>query len=76
MYFFKNFFLYSQEYTRQTERIVMMSTEGSIEIVNFMTPLGGVSFDRRGHTSHIVKMVTMLNFFTNLLYSEELNQAI
>ena len=66
MYFFKILFLYPQAYNRQTERIVMVSTEGSIEFVNFMIPGAGVLLIGSGYTSHIV---TMLNFFTNLLYS-------
>ena len=36
-YFYENFLLYSQASIRQTEGIVMMSKEGSIKIVNFMT---------------------------------------
>ena len=46
----------------------MVSTEGSIEIVNFMTLGAGVLLIGSGYTSHIV---TMLNFFTNRLYSKE-----
>ena len=37
-YFFKNHFLYSQAWIRQTKYTEMMTKEGSTKIVNFMTP--------------------------------------
>ena len=40
-HFFKNLLLYSHAYIRQTKYIVMMTKEGSTEIVNFMTPREG-----------------------------------
>ena len=55
-YFFKNLLLYSQAYIRQTKYIVMLTTEGSAKIVNFMTPGAGVLVLGLGHISHIVKM--------------------
>ena len=41
---------------RQTKYIVMMTKEGSTQIVNFMTPRAGVLVLGYGHISHIVKM--------------------
>ena len=63
-YFFKNLLLYSQAWIRQTKYIVMMTTERSTKIVNFMTPGAGVLVLGRGHISHIMKMHY---FFKNLL---------
>ena len=37
-YFFKNLPLYSQALIRQNKYVVMMTKEGSTNIVNFMTP--------------------------------------
>ena len=67
MYFFKNLLLYSRELFQQTKYIVMVTKEGSIKIVNFMTPKAGVLVVGRGHLSHIVKM----HYFSKnrLLYS-------
>ena len=63
-YFFKNLLLYSQALIRQTKYKVMITTEGSTKIVNFMIPGAGVLVLGRGHISHIVKMHY---FFKNLL---------
>ena len=63
-YFFKNRLLYSQAQIRQTKYVVMMTTEGSTKIVNFMTPGAGVLVLWHGHISHIMKMHY---FFKNLL---------
>ena len=38
LYFFNNLFLYSQALIRQTKHVVMMTKEGSTNILNFMTP--------------------------------------
>ena len=46
----------------------MMTKEGSIKIVNFMTPGEGVLVLRRGHISHRVKMHY---FFKNLLFNSQ-----
>ena len=68
MYFLKNLLLSSQALIRQTKYVVMMTKEGSTEIVNFMTPGAGFLVLGRGHISHIVKMHY---FFKNLLlYSQ------
>ena len=40
-YFIINLLLYSQAHIRQTKFVVMMTKEGSIKIVNFMTPGAG-----------------------------------
>ena len=42
MYFFKNLLLYSGAYFKQNKRIIMMTKEGSPEIVNFITSGAGV----------------------------------
>ena len=63
-YFFKNLRLYSQAYNRQTKCKVMMTKEGFIKIVNFMTPGAGVLVLGRGHISH---NVNLHYFFNNLL---------
>ena len=65
-YFFKNL-LYSHAYIRQTKYIVMMTKEGSTQIVNFMTLRTGVLVLGCGHISHIVKMHYF--FKSLLLYS-------
>ena len=62
--FLKNLLLYSGVWFRQTKCIVMMTKEGSTEIVNFMTLRAGVLMQGRGHISHIVKMYYS---FKNLL---------
>ena len=68
MYFLKNLLLYSQALIRQTKYVVIMTKEGSIKIVNLMTPGVWVLVLGRGHISHIVKMHY---FFKNLLlYSQ------
>ena len=67
MYFFKNLLLYSGAWFRQTKCIVMMTKEGSIKIINFMTPGAGVLVLMRGHIFRIVKMHY---FFKNSLYSQ------
>ena len=68
MYFLKNLLLYSQALIRQTKYVVMMTTEGSTKIVNFMTPGAGVLVLGHGHINHIVKMHYF--FKKNLLYSQ------
>ena len=65
MYFLKNLLLYSQALIRQTKYVVMMTTERSTKIVNFMTPGVGVLVLGRGHISHIVKIH---NFSKTLLF--------
>ena len=55
-YFFKNLLLFSQAKIKQTKEM-----EGSIEIVNFMTPNAGVLVLGRGHISHVVKMHNFLD---------------
>ena len=50
-YFFINLLLYSQAYIRKTKYIVMMTKEGSIQFVNFMTPGTEVLVLGRGHIS-------------------------
>ena len=56
MVFFKNLLLYSQALIRQTKYMVMLTEEGSTNIVNFMTPGAGFLLLGCGHISHIVKM--------------------
>ena len=57
MYLLKNLLLYSGAWFRQTKYIVMMTKEGSTEIVNFMTPGAAVLVLGCGHIlSHLVKM--------------------
>ena len=41
-YFFKNLLLYFKAQPRQTDGLVMMSKEGSTNIINFMTPRAGI----------------------------------
>ena len=41
-YSFKNHFIYSQAWIRQTKYIVMMTKEGSTKIINCITPGAGV----------------------------------
>ena len=48
-YFFKNLLLYSQALIRQTKYAVMMTKEGSIKIVNFITHEAGVLVLGHGH---------------------------
>ena len=55
MYFLENL-LYFWELLRQTKYIVMMSKEGSTEIVNFMTPGTGVLVLGHGLINHTVKI--------------------
>ena len=73
-YFFKNLLLYSQAQIRQTKYIVMMTKEGSIKIVNFMTPGAGVLALGCGYISHIVKMHYFFKDF--LLYSQAQTRQI
>ena len=51
-YFFKNLLLYSQAYIRQTKYVVMMTKEGSTNIVNYMTPGAEVLVIGGGHMSY------------------------
>ena len=48
-----------------------MTKEGSIKIVNFMTPGAGVLVQECGHKSHIVKLHYFFKKF--LIYSQALN---
>ena len=41
-YLLKNVLLYSQALNRQTKYVVMMTKEGSTQIINFMPPGAGV----------------------------------
>ena len=65
MFFFKK--INSRVWFRQTKYTVMMTKEGSTQIVNIMTLGVGVLVLGRGHISHQLKMY---NFFENLLYSQ------
>ena len=56
LYSEKTLFLYSQVQIRQTEGIVMMSKEGSTNILNFMTPTTGILVLGCCQISHIMKM--------------------
>ena len=58
-YSFKNL-LYSHAWIRQPEYKVMMTKEGSTQIVNFMTLGTGVLMLGRGHISHIVNIYYLL----------------
>ena len=51
-YSFKNLFLYSQAYFRQTMYIVMMTKEGFTKIITFMTPGVAVLLLGCGHMSY------------------------
>ena len=63
MYFLKNRLLYSEVWIRQTKYKVMMTKEGSTELVIFMTPGAGVLVQGCDHISNY--------FFKNLLlYSQ------
>ena len=66
-YSFKNLFLYSKAQIRQTKYIVMMTSEGSTKIVNFMTQRAGILVRECDHKSYIVKMPY---FFKNLLFTQ------
>ena len=63
MYFFRNLLFDSGTGLRQTLHIVMMTKEGSTEIVIFMTPGPGILLLRLGHIINKVKMHYFLNFF-------------
>ena len=67
-YSFKNLLLYSQAKIRQTQNIIMMNKEGSIKIINFMTPGAGVFALGRVHIRKIMKMY--YSFKNLLLYSQ------
>ena len=41
-YFFKHLFLFSHAENKQSKYTGMMTKEGSIKILNFMTPMAGV----------------------------------
>ena len=58
MNFFKDLFLYSRPWLRQTKYIpvVIMTKEGATKIVNFIIPGTGVHVLGHGHISHLVKM--------------------
>ena len=49
--------------------ILMMPKEGSIKVVNFMTPVAGIPVLGRGHISHILKKkyITSLKIFFSIL---------
>ena len=65
-YFYENL-LYPGAWFRQTKCVVMMTREGSTNIVNIMTPEVGVLVLSCGHISYTVK----LNYFyENLLYTQ------
>ena len=55
-YSLKILHLYFQAMFRKTKYIVMLTKEGSIKIVSFMSPGSGVLVLGHGHISHIVKM--------------------
>ena len=63
-YFFSNLLLDSQALVRQTMYMVIMTTEGSTRIINFMT-MGHVFVMGHGHISQIVNMC---NFIKNLIF--------
>ena len=67
-YSLKNLYLYSQAMFRKTKYIIMLTKEGSIKIVSFMSPGSGVLVMGHGHVSHIVKMHYSLK--NPLLYSQ------
>ena len=55
MFFLKQLLLYSGAWFSQTMCIVMMTMEGCIKIINYMTPGTGVLALGRGHIIYIVK---------------------
>ena len=61
MYFLKNLLLYSGACSRQNKCIVMITNEGSTQIVNFMTPGARVLMLGCGHISHIVNIFHSFN---------------
>ena len=65
LYFLKSLLLYSHAFIGQTKYIVMITNEGSIKIVSFITPGAGVLVLGCGHISHLVKMHYFLKY---LLY--------
>ena len=71
MYFLKNPLLFSGAWFRQNKCVVMMTKEGSIKIVNFMTHGAGVLVLGPGHISHKVKMHY---FFKNLILLPGIDQ--
>ena len=64
-YFFKNL-LFSKALIRQTKYIVIMTKEGSTEIVTFMTP--GVLALGRGHISKIFPIKIIFSTPTTFFY--------
>ena len=67
MYFFKNLFLYLGAWFRQTKCLVMMTTEKSTRIVNFVSPRAGVLCQAVA-ICHTVKMDYSFKIF--FLYSQ------
>ena len=67
MHFFKNLFLYSRPWLRQTKYIpvVIMTKKGATKIVNFIIPGAGVLVQGRGYISFIVKM----HYFFKILFT-------
>ena len=67
-YFFKNLLFSSQAQIRQNECIVMMTKEGSIKILNFMTFWAGVLVLGSGHIkSYSENALFLLKSFSQLL---------
>ena len=67
-YFLKNLLLFSGACFRKNKCIVMMTKEGSTQILIFMTPRTGVLVLGRSHINHIVKM--HYSYKNLLLYSQ------
>ena len=65
--FFKNLLLYSQANNRQAKCKVIITKEGFIKIVNFMTPGPGVLVQGRGRISYIVKINHLFKKSSSLL---------
>ena len=65
-YFFQNLFLYSQAQVRQSQYIVMMTSEESTKTVRFMTPGAGVLVPGCGRKSHISKSTISFKSFSTL----------
>ena len=59
----KNLFPYSQAWIRQTKYVIMMTKEGSTQIINFMTPGAGVLAKWVGHINHIMKVHYFFKIF-------------
>ena len=52
MYFFKNLLLYSEAWFTQTKCETVITKEGSMLIVNFMTPMGSLAWPYKSYSKN------------------------